>query len=366
MKKFSMFFTACALCVSAGFFAACSGSSDENEPTIDGEVVGPITLTVDKSTIEASGEDFATLIVKDANGQILTNSKEHLKHLYFENVTTGEYLESQTNVFFSIEDGNYEIKAYYNDMETEKTVTVKVQNRKKYETFYRKIAVFKMTGSWCVNCPSMTEALRKVNQKVPNRMVELAFHASSSEVTDPFHLNETNLLAQQFGAQGFPTCIYNLNLLSIQRSTAQIESILMEQRIKYPATCGIKINSVYDANAGAITVNAGLISSKGDKYELVYALVRDGLTAGSNAYESVYDYTLMAITPNFLKPAAPFTVAKDEEHVAPAFTISNVFGLDPDKSRVVVYSLRQAGDAYIVDNITECAINGEIDYKYNK
>lgn len=366
MKKFLMFFTACTLCASAGFFAACSGSSDENEPTIDGEVVGPITLTVDKSTIEASGEDFATLIVKDANGQILTNSKEHLKHLYFENITTGEYLESQTNVFYSIEDGSYKIKAYYNDMETEEAVTVKVQNRKKYEVFYRKIAVFKMTGTWCVNCPAMTEALKKVNQKVPDRMVELAFHASSSEVADPFHLSETNLLAQQFNATGFPTCIYNLNLLSIQRSTAQIESILMEQRIKYPATCGIKIHSSYDVNAGIITVNAGLTSSKGDKYELVYALVRDGLTAGSNAYESVYDYTLMAITPNFLRPAAPFTVAKDEEHMADTFTITGATGLDASKSRVVVYALRQVGDAYIVDNITECSIDGQIDYKYNK
>lgn len=364
MKKLSMFITACMMCVSAGFFAACSGSSDENEPVIDGEVVGPITLTVDKSTIEASGTDYATLIVKDANGQVLTASKEHLKHLYFENVTTGEYLESQTNVFYCIDDGDYSIKAYYND-EVSDAVSIKVQNRKKYETFYRKIAVFKMTGTWCVNCPGMTDALTKVDKKMPGRMVKLAFHASSSSGTDPFHLSETAKLAQQFGAEGFPTCIYNLNEMSVQRSTARIESILMEQRIKYPATCGIKVKASYDLNAGVITVNAGLKSSKGDKYELVYALVRDGLTA-NDAYESVYDYTLTAITPNFLRASNPFTVAKDEEHTASEFKITNVAGLDVDKSRVVVYALRQVDGAYIVDNITECSINGEIDYILNK
>ena len=35
--------------------------------------------------------------------------------------------------------------------------------------------------------------------------------------------------------------------------------------------------------------------------------------------------------------------------------------LNPATSRVVVYALRKVDDAYMVDNITECSINGSID-----
>ncbi|KAB6337796.1 hypothetical protein GA155_19110, partial [Bacteroides xylanisolvens] len=60
-----------------------------------------------------------------------------------------------------------------------------------------------------------------------------------------------------------------------------------------------------------------------------------------------------------------FTVKANEEHTAATFSISNAKNLNPATSRVVVYALRKVDDAYMVDNITECSINGSIDYLYN-
>ena len=57
-----------------------------------------------------------------------------------------------------------------------------------------------------------------------------------------------------------------------------------------------------------------------------------------------------------------FTVSANEEHTAATFSISNAKNLNPATSRVVVYALRKVDDAY---NITECSINGSIDYLYN-
>ena len=55
MRKFTMFFMSSLICL-CGCFTACSGNSDDNgEEPDNGEVTGPITLTVDKAKIEANG-----------------------------------------------------------------------------------------------------------------------------------------------------------------------------------------------------------------------------------------------------------------------------------------------------------------------
>lgn len=367
MRKFPMFFVFSLLCL-CGCFMACSGSSDENdEPgnTDNGEVKGPITLSVDKTKIEANGTDMATFTVTDANGKKLTTS-EYMKNVYFEDVSTGDYLERRTNTFTAVENGIHRFKAYYLDWESEE-VTVTAQNRKDYEVFYRKIAVFKMTGTWCTYCPAMTASLKKVEEAMPGRMVKMAFHSSSSSATDPFHLSQTNTIMSRFGANGFPTCIYDLKDMSIDRNVSTITEILSEHIRNYPATCGIKINASYDAGKGEITVDAGLKSDKGGEYDLVYVLVTDGLKAtGGN--ETSYDYTVRTISSNYLTMSSDrkFTVKANQEHTAETFTISGATGLNSATSRVVVYALRKVDGAYMVDNITECPINGTIDYIYNE
>ena len=216
MRKFTMFFMSSLICL-CGCFMACSGNSDDNEVPDNGEVTGPITLTVDKAKIEANGTDMATFMVTDANGKVLTTS-EYIKNVYFEDLTTGDYLERRTCTFSAVENGTHKFKAYYLDWESDE-VSVTVQNRKNYELFYRKVGVFKMTGTWCTYCPAMTSSLKKVEEKIPGRMVKMAFHSSSSSDTDPFHLSQTSTIMSRFGASGFPTCIYDLKAVSYTHLT---------------------------------------------------------------------------------------------------------------------------------------------------
>lgn len=364
MRKFTMFFMSSLICL-CGCFTACSGNSDDNgEEPDNGEVTGPITLTVDKAKIEANGTDVATFTVTDANGKVVTTS-EYMKNVYFEDVTTGDYLERRTNTFSAVENGTHKFKAYYLDWESDE-VSVTAQNRKNYELFYRKVGVFKMTGTWCTYCPAMTSALKKVEELMPGRMVKMAFHSSSSSATDPFHLSQTSTIMGRFGASGFPTCIYDLKVMSIDRNVSAIKQTLQSQIRQYPATCGIKVNTSYNSSMGEITVDAALKSSLGGEYDLVYVLVTDGLTA-SGGNETSYDYTVRAISNNYLSMSTDgrFTVKANEEHTAATFSISNAKNLNPATSRVVVYALRKVDDAYMVDNITECSINGSIDYLYN-
>ena len=77
-----MFFMSSLICM-CGCFTACSGNSDDNgEEPDNGEVTGPITLTVDKAKIEANGTDMATFTVTDAKGKVLTTS-EYMKNVYY-------------------------------------------------------------------------------------------------------------------------------------------------------------------------------------------------------------------------------------------------------------------------------------------
>lgn len=364
MRKFAMFFMPGLMCL-CGCFVSCSGNSDENGKEPDnGEVTGPITLTVDKAKIEANGTDMATFTVIDANGKVLT-TPEYMKNVYFEDLNTGDYLERRTNTFSAVENGAHRFKAYYLDWESEE-VAVTVQNRKNYELFYRKVAVFKMTGTWCTYCPAMTSALKKVEDVMPNRMVKMAFHSSSSSATDPFHLSQTSAIMSRFGASGFPTNIYDLKVMSIDRNVSVIKQTLKDQIRKYPATCGIKLNTSYNSSIGEITINAALKSSKGGEYDLVYALVTDGLTA-SGGNENSYDYTVRVISNNYMAMSTDgrFTVKANEEHTGGTFTVSKAMNLSPETSRIVVYALRKVDDAYMVDNITECSIDGSVDYIYN-
>ena len=366
MKKNPMFLIFSLLYL-AGCLMACSGSSDEEDGrgnTDNDEVEGPITLTVDKTKIEANGTDMATFTVTDKNGKVLT-TPEYIKNVYIENVTTGDYLERRSNTFKAIENATYSFKAYYLDWETE-PIDLTVQNRKNYEAFYRKVGVFKITGTWCTYCPAMTIALKKVEETMPERMVKMAFHASSSDATDPFHLSQTATIMTRFGATGFPTNIYDLKTMSTDRSVSVIKDILLEQVKTYPATCGIKINSSYNSATGEITVNAALKSDKGGEYDLVYVLLVDGLKAtGGN--ESSYDYTVRAISNNYMAMSSDgkFTLSANEEHTAATFSISNATGLAPATARVAVYALRKVDNAYMMDNIAECSIDGSIDYVYN-
>ncbi len=154
--------------------------------------------------------------------------------------------------------------------------------------------------------------------------------------------------------------------MSIDRNVSAIKQTLQSQIRKYPATCGIKVNTSYNSSTGEITVNAALKSNEGGEYDLVYVLVTDGLTA-SGGNESSYDYTVRAISTITCRcqPTDGLLWMQTRSTLPLLFSISNAKNLNPATSRVVVYALRKVDDAYMVDNITECSIDGSIDYLYN-
>lgn len=334
---------------------ACSGTeSGEEVPA------GELVLQASKDVIEADGKDEVEFAVY-ANGVDVT------ANAYVMDVLTGLDLEKNSKgrfVYTAIANGEFEFQGDYNG----KSVTTKVtaQNRKNYEEFYKRVAVFKVTGTWCSNCPSMTIALANAEKKMPDRMVKMAFHYTSELGTDPYAISATSFFFDPpYKVLGAPTSIYDLNVVESDRS--KISSIISQELRDNPATCGIKVKAY--TSGTDIKVDASLKSSTGGKYDLVYVVLEDGLkVVGTTFYEDVYDYTAVAVSGNFLSHAdTAKEVAKGEEAQFGTFTISGADKLPKGtKTRVAVYALVVKDGKYIVDNIVSCDVDGEeVDYKYN-
>ena len=363
-SKLNIFWT---LLLTAGF-AACSGSGESEPGNGDGEFTptAPYTVSVDKSEIEADGEQEAKLILTDANGNVLTDHSSYLNYITFTNTQTGDKL-SKTNIFTAIANGTYTFTAKYKSHESENSVTVTAKNRGAYEKYFRRVAAYDITNTESYYCPSMTAALEGVADFWAEHLVILAIHGPYSTVDPYLMTNVANPLMSRFEGTGYPTCIINLDykMTDADRNSTSIARLVQEQMQKYPATSGIKIASTY-AN-DKITIAASLTSSTGDKYDLGYMLLADNQTFKEREYNDI----VVASSNNFMSMLtnSSFTVAEGEEH-AVSFEIADIgeaverYG-GKENFRVIVFSLRGIDGTSILDNIAECPLGESQDYVLN-
>lgn len=356
---------------------ACSGNSDTDPGNGQKPIEGPYTLSVDKNEIEADGEDAATLILTDANGNVLTEG-DQLSYISFENTETGDRL-SRTNLFTAIKNGTYTFRAAYKTSTSQNTVSIRAKNRLAYEKYFRKVAVHDITDVMCVNCPSMTKALEGVADMWKKQMIVLAVHGGFSQL-DPWAIGSMGpSLLSAYGGRGWPAGIFNLDYLmsNTERTSKGIGKIIEQQLRKHPATCGIRISSTLTAE-GNVEIEAGLRSSTGGDYDLGYALVMDGLSyAGGYTpnNDGIYDDVVVGVSGNYMtfSKSQGFTLAPDGEH-SEQWTFDRSKGhmcvditeANKARCRVVVFALRANGTKALIDNIAECELGKTLDYLLNE
>ena len=343
--------------------------------TEDAAGVAPFTLSVDRTEIESDGKQEATFKITDANGVVLTDNTELMSKIYFKNEATGRRLARKTKTFRSVEDGDYTFSATFSGEPCENTVTIKSQNRTKYEVFRKNVCLYRFTATWCVNCPSMTEGLERVNDWTKGRLVELDMHGAGStyQLSDGTRF-VADYLISQFRAGGFPSCVYDLDVMSDSRSYSDIEELVFNRIADAPATCGIKANSTF-ANS-ELTLQASVKTSTGGTYDLGYALLVNNRPGGSliiqdngqPAYEDKYNDVVVALSANYenLSNAAA-EIEKDQEKQIVDFkqTVTLPDGVKLDDCSLVVFALKQNGNDIDIDNSVRFPLGGSVDYIYN-
>ncbi len=365
MKKCNLFIAAILMNIAGVCVVSCSGSDDESqEPPVNTQIES-VRIIADKEAIEADGLDKVTFSIVGNDGTDLT------KNSYIKNVTTGTAWKKGINTFTHNENAIVKFTATsYNgkDKYMTDTIEVKVQNRKKYELYKKRIAVFKITGTWCINCPTMTTMLKDFDKTNPNTIIEMSFHGNSNLGTDPLHTDATVYLASAMGMGGFPSSVFDLNtstLLTNPASSLFKETVNIQQANE-PAICAIKVKTSLDEQKKEIYVDASLITDKGGEFELAYVLIQDGLVAEQTGATSdyVHNNTVVGITGNFLGGADKIKVKAGESYDFERVTMPMGYEA-ATKTRIYVYAIVKKNGVNVVNNIVECELGKEVDYEEN-
>lgn len=358
--------------------SACSGNIDPDADS-NKEIAGPFTLSADKYEIEADGKDAAKLILTDANGNVLTDS-DQLKYITFENVTTGMKTQKD-NLFTSIQNGDFTIRATYKTTKSENEITVTAKNRSSYEKYVRKVLLHELTDVKCPNCPYMASNLENLPEITARHTVLLAVHGGFSQ-DDPWTIGSMGRdLLSAYGGLGWPCAIFNLkkayNQSSSVNNVVEMSKIIEEHLRDYPATCGIKVSSELTAE-GDVRINATLKSDKGGSYDLVYAVVKDNCEymGGYSVNDAgIYNDVLIGITSNYRRfsDKEAFTLEADGEFseewlfdASEGHMCVTLGASDKKDCRVVVYALRSLDGKAFVDNVVECPLGESMDYALNQ
>lgn len=354
-------------------FVSCGGP-------VDGPVVaepGTMTISVDKTQIEADGKDIATFTITDAAGNVLT-TEANKGSVFFKNVKDESRLPRYSTGFTSIVDGEFEFVGIYNGQETSNSVKITAAHRSDYEMFHRNVAIFKLTGTWCVNCPRMTTALHSLGEDATEHSIVLACHNESGKHPFLVNYNGRDLASAVFLQMGetsaaYPTNCYDLASLSTSSSTVTITDEIMTRRIEAPAAVGIKITKV-ELDGTKIKVSATVKASAAGSYDMACAIVADNLKyegGYTDNEDNLYSNVVVGVSAdNFLRytNATGFELAAGAEYERD-FEID--FGGAPSEDvlknmrAVILVHKRNTDGSSEVNNCAECAYGKTLDYRYN-
>ena len=365
--KFSRFLLAAFAMVATFSMVGC----EESETEDDGAVY---TITADRQTIEADGVDKVTFTVTDQNGVDITADKSMAKKIFLFEETTGTTYKGE-RTFSSYRNGTFTFYAKVKGATTQNKVTITAQNRKLYEKYQHKVCVFQCTGTWCVNCPSMTKALHGLCEGIfGDNIILLAAHGSQRTTKDPYAVawGDNGDLGSEFLTRfsfpGYPYAVYDLAQGSGNRAEAQINPIIEKLLVETPATCGIKISKAEIDNEGNVKIEASIKSQNGGTYDLAYAVLVDNQPQ-KGGFEEVYNDVIAAVSENFfeLSETSKVTLKADEECTKTwELKVNPVEGVEFKTSDYKVVVFAHNAETKIIDNANICAANSSVDYLLTK
>ncbi len=358
--------------------ASCYGTIDPNNPNqapdddpndnqeIPEEFVGPYTLSADKTEVEASGSDVVTFSLEDAYGRNILLDRKILQKVNIVSEEGQRVPRMETATTF-IANGAYTFYATYEGKESKNKVRIVAQNRGNYEKFHKNVAIYKATATWCSPCALMTRALEGLNEDTKNHSVELCWHYQDNLAiyTGNASYDCGTQIASYFGNGGVPTVVLDLQTSVMEKSSSALETAAWNLRAKYPATCGIKVDTEYDAAESKINVKAELTSSTGGEYDLGLAvLLNDQIIPEGTNDGGKYSHIVCASTGNYMMYSTAIqSVPKDGTlPLEQSIVLKN---MSPDNLSVVVFALVREGDGARIDNIVEVGVGESIDYVYN-
>lgn len=343
MRKIQNIFTLLTLMLTV----ACVGEKDPG---------AEYSVTISASQPNISVEDGESVQIRVKNHSVDVTEQAEIYYI----AEGEEVLLDSDGVFVATESGEYSFGARYGGVEAEGHAVVRAYTADELTTeFYRRNVIMKFTGTWCVNCPKMGDAIIEVEHSMPNRIVEMAIHYS-----DVLSVDDGVSLYNNFGLISLPTAIVDFNGSTTTSSSSVLESLVSSSIESNPTASGIRLAT--SLSGTTLEVEAGVTASATANYKVALALVVDnyhyaqtGADDPNYKQNKVLRYYISDILGDSLGEltAGAAEMTKSYQVEVPSEALES-------ESRVIAYVLNEVDGKFVINNATECEIGESIDYMY--
>ena len=244
--------------------------------------------------------------------------------------------------------------------------------------YRQKMVAMQFTSARCVNCPSLTEALKSVQISRPESIIPVAFHLDY-EIDDPMSLPVCSQFYERVSYNESTTVSLPMFALNFRRSSQRIVSeapkIISEMDLQaenHPVSSGVAIQTGYDAVSRELEVKARFISEVSQVCRYHIILVEDGIEyvqLGAETEDYTHNNVFRYVASDDMRGARlnsgkPLTVGQEYE-VTRKIVLDGSW--NPDSMRVIAVLLTADdadGQIFGCNNANECAVGGSADYLY--
>ena len=244
--------------------------------------------------------------------------------------------------------------------------------------YLQQMVAMQFTSVGCVNCPTLASSIKNIQKNMPGIIIPVAFHMNY-DISDPMTLSENALFYEKVdyvndGTKGLPMFALNFRKGSahIVSEYAKIQSEIAYQAEKYPADCGVAIETGYNPATRSVSVKARFKSDVAKSYRYHIFLLEDGIEYMQMGVESgsyVHDNVLRRIVGSDargtrLNSGSALEAGKE-------YVVEKTMELSSDwkseNMKVLVAMLKEDSSAdWGSYNANVCALGASVDYMYEK
>lgn len=345
---------------------ACEGPVDPADEVVP---EGTLRIFADKASIAADGDDCVTFRVMFGSEDV---SSKNTMHIVRESEGGSVDMAAGANVFSTTVPGEYRFKAYlyyggehWSDNEVVVTASAVAGSR----NYKRKVLGEQYTSTGCTSCPSLSANIKEIQKEMPGVLVPVSFHQNFSSVADPMAIAATSAFQKYHGFQGLP--YFNLDFhkaAGVDTFVSTMKAAISDEIRNNPATCGVAIETSYDAAAGKAIVRSKVTSNVAARYKYHIFLLEDGLDHSQMGADLTYKHDnvvrIMAapdVTGFNMNSKQKFTPGVE---VVAENTLTVQPGWKKENMRAVVAALisLDGEKTWICVNVNECRLGESVDY----
>ncbi|MFR9554669.1 MAG: hypothetical protein SNH56_01610, partial [Rikenellaceae bacterium] len=191
-----------------------------------------LTISVSQPNVSIDEGESVQILVKNHSIDVTEQSE-----IFY--TSGGEEITVPSGIFTATQSGEYSFSARYEGVETDTYAVVCAYTSDQLtDEYYRRNLVMKFTGTWCVNCPNMGDAITEAEHTLPNRIVEMALHISDVLKTD-----EGTQIASDNNFTVLPIAFIDMYSSTSQSSASTIISQISSSIEFNPTVAGVRIDS---------------------------------------------------------------------------------------------------------------------------